>query len=97
MSLATQKFPAMYKIKPGNGTHAWKKHFAEEKDKMLNLKRRAEEFQSKVAAEIVGRKFGGQIERDFTVFPTIEMTKVKVYLIFPTYININNLFLLGFK
>lgn len=76
MTLATPKFPQMYKAKPGNGPGAWEKHFAEERDKMLSLKRRAEDFKTKVAAEIVKRKFGGQIETDFTVFPTIEMTKV---------------------
>lgn len=75
-TLATPKFPAIYKLKPGNGPAAWQKHFAEENDKMLYLKRRAEEFQAKVAAEIVRRKYGGHVEADFAVFPTIEMKKV---------------------
>ncbi|KAF5304178.1 hypothetical protein FQR65_LT08072 [Abscondita terminalis] len=75
MTLATPKFPSLSNVKPGNGPAAWKKHFAEENDKMYDLKKRADEFRSKVAAEIVKRKFGGQIETDFVVFPTIELTK----------------------
>lgn len=75
MTLATPKFPAVYTAKPGSGVGMWKKHFAEEDDRLRSLKLRAEEFQSKVAAEIVKRKYGGQVEADFAIFPTCEMTK----------------------
>ncbi|XP_063907732.1 dynactin subunit 1 isoform X2 [Zophobas morio] len=75
MSLAKPNFPQIYKVKAGNGPAAWQKHFAEERDKMLDLGRRAKDFQSKVANEIVRRKLGGKVEADFTVFPTIEMVK----------------------
>ncbi|XP_031349690.1 dynactin subunit 1 isoform X2 [Photinus pyralis] len=75
MTLATPKFPSISKMKPGSGREMWKKHFVEEEDKMLHLKLRADQFRTKVAAEIVNRKFGGQIETDFVVFPTLEMTK----------------------
>lgn len=75
-ALATPKFPPIYKVKPGNGQAAWKKHFAEENDRMLGLKRRADDFSTRVAAEVVRRKFGGHVEADFSVFPTIEMKKV---------------------
>lgn len=75
-TLATPKFPAIYKLKAGSGPAAWQRHFAEENVKMLSLKRRADDFRGKVAAEIVRRKYGGHIETDFAVFPTIEMKKV---------------------
>ncbi|XP_074029594.1 dynactin subunit 1 isoform X2 [Leptinotarsa decemlineata] len=75
MALAKPSFPQIYKTKPGNGPAAWKRHFIEEQNRMLDLKRRAERFQSKVAAETVRRKHGGRIETDFTIFPTKEMTK----------------------
>nr|XP_015838702.1 PREDICTED: dynactin subunit 1 isoform X2 [Tribolium castaneum] len=75
MSLAKPKFPQIYKVKPGNGPAAWKKHFAEENDKLADLNRRAREFQTKVANEIIKRKMGGRVEADFAVFPTIEMVK----------------------
>ncbi|XP_017784402.1 PREDICTED: dynactin subunit 1 isoform X2 [Nicrophorus vespilloides] len=75
MNLAKPRFPPIYKVQPGNGPAAWQKHFAEERDRMMALKRRADDFQSKVTAEAVRRKFGGSIETDFTIFPTIEMTK----------------------
>ncbi|KAK5644921.1 hypothetical protein RI129_006221 [Pyrocoelia pectoralis] len=74
MTLATPTFPSVSKIKPGNGPAMWKKHFLGERDKIFGLKLRAEHFRTKVAAEIVKRKFGGQIETDFVVFPTVEMT-----------------------
>lgn len=76
MALAKPTFPAIYKVLPGNRAAAWQRHFLDEKNKIFNLQRRAELFQSKVAAEAVKRKFGGQIETDFTIFPTKEMTKV---------------------
>lgn len=75
--MAKPVFPPVYKAKSGNGAHAWVKHFAEEHDKMLNLKRRAEDFQCKVANEAMKRKYGGFVEADFTIFPTVEMTKVR--------------------
>ncbi|XP_044259661.1 dynactin subunit 1 isoform X3 [Tribolium madens] len=75
LSLAKPKFPQIYKVKPGNGPAAWKKHFAEENDKLMDLNRRAREFQTKVANEIIKRKMGGRVEADFAVFPTIEMVK----------------------
>ncbi|CAH0555290.1 unnamed protein product [Brassicogethes aeneus] len=75
LALAKPTFPPIYKLKPGNGPAAWHKHFVEEQQKILNLKQRADDFQSKVAAESVKRKFGGKIETDFTVFPTKEMAK----------------------
>ncbi|XP_057658950.1 dynactin subunit 1-like isoform X2 [Diorhabda carinulata] len=68
-------FPAIYKLKPGNGPAAWKRHFAEEQNKLIVLNRAREQFQSKVAAEAVKRKFGARIESDLTIFPTKEMTK----------------------
>lgn len=77
MTLAKPSFPAIYKVSPNNRTSAWQRHFIEEKNKIVMLQRRAEQFQSKVAAEAVKRKFGGKIETDFTIFPTKEMTKVK--------------------
>ncbi|RZC39748.1 dynactin subunit 1 [Asbolus verrucosus] len=75
MNLAKPKFPQVYKVKPGNGPAVWQKHFAEENDRLLDLNRRAKEFQAKVASEIVKRKLGGRVEADFAVFPTIEMVK----------------------
>ncbi|XP_049823261.1 dynactin subunit 1 isoform X2 [Aethina tumida] len=75
MTLAKPTFPSIWKLKPGNGPAAWQKHFVEEQQKMLSLKRRAEEFQLKVAAESVKRKYGGRIDTDFTMFPTKEMAK----------------------
>ena len=80
-TLANPQFPPVYKAKPGMGVNMWKKHFAEEKDKILSLKLRAEEFQSKVAQEAVKRQFGGYVESDFKMFPTAEMTKVHWQLI----------------
>lgn len=76
MTLATPKFPAVSMAKPGHAMNLWKRHFAAEDDRLRSLKMRAEAFQDKVAKEIVKRKFGGQVEADFTVFPTAEMTKV---------------------
>ncbi|KAF5292478.1 hypothetical protein FQA39_LY14025 [Lamprigera yunnana] len=76
VTLATPKFPVTSKVKSGSGPIVWRKHFSEEKDKMLNLKKRTDTFRAKVASEIVKRKFGGQIETDFVVFPTVEMTNV---------------------
>lgn len=81
-TLATPKFPSIYKLKPGNGPAAWQKHFAEENEKMLRLKRRADEFRARVAEEIVRRKYGGHVEADFAVFPTIEMKKVLSFVLF---------------
>ncbi|KAJ8938699.1 hypothetical protein NQ318_007987 [Aromia moschata] len=75
MALATPRFPAVYKVKNGHGSAAWKRHFLEENDRMIDLKRRAEIFQSKVVAERVKRKFGGKIQTDLTIFPTKEMVK----------------------
>ncbi|XP_030761561.1 dynactin subunit 1 isoform X2 [Sitophilus oryzae] len=75
MTLAKPTFPAVYKVKPGNGQAAWMRHFAEEQNKITDLKRRAEEFQTRVAKEAVLRKYGGKIEADFNVFPTKEMVK----------------------
>ncbi|CAH1099765.1 unnamed protein product [Psylliodes chrysocephalus] len=75
LHLAKPTFPSISKLKPGNGPAAWKRHFAEEQNKLLTLKRKRDDFQSKVAAEAVRRKFGGKIESDLTVFPTKEMTK----------------------
>lgn len=80
MTLAKPTFPQIYKLKPGNGPTAWKKHFIEENDKLLDLKRRAGEFQTKVANEMVKRKAGGRVDADFTVFPTIQMVKVSFLL-----------------
>lgn len=80
MTLSKPTFPAIYKISPSNRVSAWQRHFIEEKNKILNLQKRAEQFQSKVAAEAVKRKFGGKIETDFTIFPTKEMTKVTNYI-----------------
>lgn len=86
MTLATPKFPQIYSNNKsssgiGTGQIAWQKHFAEENHKLLELKRRADEFRSKVAREIVSRKYGGRVEADFTVFPTIEMVKVCTIII----------------
>lgn len=81
LTLATPKFPSMYKVKPGNGPAAWQKHFAEESDKLNNLRNRAAMFQTRVAAEVAKRKFGGHIETDFTVFPTNEMARVNLIII----------------
>lgn len=78
MALANPKLPSTTNIKPHNRAAAWRKNLVEENDKMLSLRRRAEDFQSKVASEIVKRKFGGQIQTDFTIFPTIEMKKVRI-------------------
>ncbi|KAF7279198.1 hypothetical protein GWI33_007604 [Rhynchophorus ferrugineus] len=75
MALARPTFPAIYKLAPGNGTAAWVKHFAEEQNKINSLKRRAEEFQAKVAREAIKRKNGGRIDANFTMFPTKEMAK----------------------
>lgn len=75
MNLAKPTFPPIYKVKPGNGVQAWQKHFAEERDRMLDLNRKTEEFRARVAKEIVKRKSGGRVEADFTVFPTLEMVK----------------------
>lgn len=77
MSLAKPVFPPIYKVKPGNGQAAWLRHFADEQNKIADLKRRAEQFQAKVAQETVKRKYGGRIDADFNVFPTREMVKVK--------------------
>ncbi|VEN45973.1 unnamed protein product [Callosobruchus maculatus] len=74
-SLAKSSFPQMHKVKPENRVEAWRRHFLEEKGRILSLKLKAEQFQAKVAAEAVKRKRGGRIEADFTVFPTKEMTK----------------------
>lgn len=87
MTLARPKFPAIYKVKPGNGVSAWQKHFAEEADKIISLKCRAEEFQNKVASETIKRKFGGHITTDFTVFPTIEMKKVYINKLILIWLN----------
>lgn len=76
LALATPKFPSLYKAKPGNVTLVLQKHVAERNSQILNLKLKAEEFQRKVMNEAIKRKFGGNIETDFTVFPTIEMSKV---------------------
>lgn len=76
MTLATPTVPDMSKIKPHNRSAAWLKSVAEDRAKMYSLKKRAEEFQSRVADEIVLRKYGGQIEADFAIFPTIEMKRV---------------------
>lgn len=81
IALATPKFPPMYKVKPGHGPTVWQKHFAEESDKINNLRNRAAEFQNKVAIEVAKRKFGGHIDTDFTVFPTNEMTRVNILLV----------------
>lgn len=78
MTLAKPKFPSIYKAKPGNGPAAWKKHFAEEANKLLTLKMKSEQFQNTVAKEIIQRKYGGHIEADFTTFPTAEMKKVRI-------------------
>lgn len=82
MELAKPKFPPIYKVKPEQCSAAWQKHFAEEADRILALKSKSEEFQSKVAKEIVNRKYGGHVETDFAVFPTVEMTRVSFYIIF---------------
>lgn len=76
MALAKPTFPAVYKVKPGNGPAAWQRHFVEEQNRILDLKRRAEQFQTRVAEETVKRKCGGRIQTDLTLFPTKEMTKV---------------------
>lgn len=76
ITLASPQFPSIYKLKPGNGPAAWQKHFAEQNAKILLLKRKAEEFQTRVAHVAVQRKYGGFIETDFTIFPTVEMSKV---------------------
>lgn len=75
-TLAKPTFPPIYKAKPGQGTAAWRKHFAEEANKLLALKSKSDDFQNKVAKEIIKRKYGGRIETDCTIFPTIEMKKV---------------------
>ncbi|XP_050506481.1 dynactin subunit 1 isoform X1 [Diabrotica virgifera virgifera] len=75
MNLAKPTFPSIYKLKPGNGPAAWKRHFAEEQNKLLAFNKAKEEFQAKVAAEIVKRKVGGKVEADLATFPTKEMTK----------------------
>ncbi|KAK9712383.1 Dynein associated protein [Popillia japonica] len=74
-TLAKPEFPPVYNAKRGNGMNAWIKHFSEEEDKMLNLKNRVDEFRSKVAEQVIKRKHGGYVEADFTIFPTVEMTK----------------------
>lgn len=76
MTLATPTIPDMSKVKLHNRATAWYKSVAQDKAKMYSLKKRAEEFQSRVVDEIVRRNFGGQIEADFTIFPTIEMKRV---------------------
>lgn len=81
MTLAKPTFPAIYKVSPANRPTAWQRHFVEEKNKIFNLQKRAEQFQTKVATEAVIRKFGGKIETDFTIFPTKEMTKVSCFII----------------
>jgi len=75
MSLAKPTFPPVYKVKPGNGQNAWLRHFTEEQNRIAQLKRRAEHFQTKVAQETIKRKYGGRIDSDFNVFPTKEMAK----------------------
>ncbi|CAH1953815.1 unnamed protein product [Acanthoscelides obtectus] len=74
-ALTKSSFPPMYKVKPGNGAEAWRRHFLEERDRILSLKLKAVQFQAKVAAETIKRKRGGKIEADFTIFPTKEMAK----------------------
>ncbi|CAG9772136.1 unnamed protein product [Ceutorhynchus assimilis] len=75
MSLAKPVFPPIYKAKPGNGQAAWLRHFADEQNRIADLKMRARQFQDKVARETVRRKYGGRIDADFNVFPTKEMVK----------------------
>lgn len=75
MSLAKPTFPPIYKVKPGNGQEAWVRHFAEEQNRIADLRRRAENFQTKVANEMIKRKYGGRIVADFNIFPTKEMVK----------------------
>ncbi|KAL3270021.1 hypothetical protein HHI36_009077 [Cryptolaemus montrouzieri] len=75
VTLARPKFPPVYECRSGNVEQAWKKHFAEERDKWLNLQKTTEEFQAKVAAEILKRRKGGRVEADFAIFPTSEMAK----------------------
>ncbi|KAL1514252.1 hypothetical protein ABEB36_003539 [Hypothenemus hampei] len=73
MTLAKPVFPAVYKVKPGNGQAVWMRHFFTQQSKIADLKKRAEEFQARVAQETIKRKYGGRINADFNVFPTKEM------------------------
>lgn len=75
LTLAKPKFPSVYKYKAHNMTQVWNKHFAEERCIWLNLEKKAEDFQSRVTANILKKKEGGHIQADFAVFPTIEMKK----------------------
>ncbi|XP_044753810.1 dynactin subunit 1 isoform X2 [Coccinella septempunctata] len=75
LNLAKPKFPSVYKYKANNMAQAWNKHFAEEHSKWLDLERRAQNFQSRVAENILKKKEGGRIKADFATFPTNEMTK----------------------
>lgn len=81
MSLAKPVVPQIYKLKPGSTKEAFTKHFTDQRQRIAALKMRAEQFQNKVAREVVKRKYGGRIDADFTVFPTKEMTKVSFSLI----------------
>ncbi|XP_050299895.1 dynactin subunit 1 isoform X2 [Anthonomus grandis grandis] len=75
MSLAKPVFPAIYKVSPEKRQAEWIRHFAEEQNKMAELRRRSEDFQNRVAKETVKRKYGGRIDADFDVFPTRQLVK----------------------
>lgn len=79
MSLAKPIVPQIYKLKPGSTKEAFTKHFTDQRQRIAALKMRAQQFQDKVAREVVKRKYGGRINADFTVFPTKEMAKVSFF------------------
>lgn len=77
MHMAKPRIVPVYNAKkPGEGKTICKKFFAEEEDKVNNLKLKAQKFRAKVAALILKKKPGSQIEADFNIFPTMELTKV---------------------
>lgn len=86
MTLATPKVVDISNRKPG--TKAWldrtapKNHMLNELNRLHSLKHRADDLQNKVTAETIKRKFGGKVVADFAVYPTKEMTKVSVFIIY---------------
>lgn len=73
---------------------AWNKHFAEEHCKWLDLEKRAQDFQSRVAECILKKKEGGRIKADFAMFPTNEMTKVSYFPVRKSLVKFQEFFFL---
>uniref|UniRef100_A0AAR5PMJ9 Dynactin subunit 1 n=1 Tax=Dendroctonus ponderosae TaxID=77166 RepID=A0AAR5PMJ9_DENPD len=75
MTLAKPSFPSFANIKPGAEEIVWKRHFADERNKIADLQKRARHFQNRAIQETIRRKHGGRIDADFHIFPTKEMVK----------------------